>query len=171
MFLDLINLNKIRRAILYLFVIGVTMWLQTMLLARLTILGVKPFFVPVVAVAIGLWEGGVWGCLLGLITGLSCDLALNESVVTFLVLFSAYGFFSGVLAEHVINRRFLSYLILAVLALLLTALIQIVPHWIFRGVSLNLLLPIALLQTLWSIPFAVPAYFACKAVSGKRRLS
>ena len=171
MFLDLINLNKIRRAILYLFVIGVTLWLQTMLLARLTVFGVKPFFVPVVAVAIGLWEGGVWGGVLGLLAGLACDFAMTESTVTFLVLFAIYGFVSGVLAEHVINRRFVSYLILSTLALLLTALVQIVPHWIFRGVSLGVLLPIALLQTLWSVPFAVPAYFACKRVSGKRRLS
>ena len=171
MFLDLINLNKIRRAILYLFVIGAALWLQTMLLSRLTIFGVKPFFLPVVAVAIGLWEGGVWGGVLGLILGLSSDLSLTESTVTFLVLFSVYGFLTGVLAEHVINRRFVSFLILAAAALLLTALVQIVPYWIFRGVSLELLLPIALLQTLWSVPFAVPAYFACKKISGKRRLS
>lgn len=170
MFLDLINIKKVRKAILYLLAIGVTMWLQTMLLSRLSILGVKPFFVPALVTAIGLWEGGVWGCLLGLVTGLSCDLAMNESVVTFLVLFSVYGFAAGVLADHVINRRFVSYLLLAALALLLTALVQIVPHWIFRGVSLGVLMPIALLQALWSLPFAVPAYFVCKKISGKRRL-
>ena len=170
-FLDLINLNKIRKAILYLFVIGVAMWLQTMLLARLEILGVRPFFLPAVVAAIGLWEGGVWGCMLGLCAGLSCDLALTESTVMFLLLFSGYGFVSGLLADHVINRRFVSYMILAALALLFTALVQIVPIWIFRGVPLGTLQPIALLQALWSLPFAVPSYFVCKAISGKRRLS
>ena len=171
MFLDLINIQKVRRAILYLLVIALTVWMQFSLLPDLRILGVKPFFAPVVAVAIGLWEGGVWGGVLGLLTGLSCDLALNESTVTFLILFAAFGFFAGVLGSYVINRRFFSFLLLSAAALLLTALVQAAPFWLFRGVSLDALLPIALLQTLWSVPFAVPAYYLCKKISGKRRIN
>ena len=171
MLLDLINIQKVRRAILYLLVIALTVWTQFSLLPELRILGVKPFFVPVVVVAIGLWEGGVWGGVLGLRTGLCCDLAMNESTVTFLILFTACGFFAGVLGSSVINRRFFSFLLLSAAALLLTALVQIAPFWLFRGVSLNALLPIALLQSLWSLPFAAPAYYLCKKISGKRRIN
>ena len=171
MFLDLINLDKIRRAVLYLFCIIVALWLQTMVFSRIAPLGVKPFFLPVVIVAIGLWESGVWGAVLGLIAGLYTDMAMVESTVTFLILFSLYGFVSGVLGEFVINRRFVSYMILAALALLSTAACQVIPLWIFRGAALENLLPIALLQSAWGYPLAVPAYFAAKAISGRRRLS
>lgn len=170
MFLDLINLDKIRRAVLYLISIIVALWLQTMVFSRIAPLGVKPFFLPVVIVAVGLWESGVWGAVLGLITGVYTDMAMTGSTVTFLVAFSFFGFVSGVLGEFVINRRFVSYMILAALALLAAAACQIVPLWIFRGAALRALLPVALLQCAWGFPFAVPAYFAAKAISGRRRL-
>lgn len=171
MLLDLINLEKIRRAVLYIICIAISLWLQMMVFSRVTILGVKPFFLPVVVIAIGLWEGGVWGGALGLATGLYADLAMAESTVTFLVLFAFFGFFSGVLGEFVINRRFVSYMILAALSLLFAAACQIVPLWIFKGAALGGLLPVALLQSAWGYPLAVPAYFAAKAISGRRRLS
>ena len=169
-FLDLINLEKIRKAILYLFCIAVTLWLQTSVFSRIAPLGVKPMFAPVIVVAIGLWEGGVWGGVLGLVTGLYCDMAYAGSTALFLVLFAAFGFFAGVLADFLINRRFVSYLIVTAAALLLTAAFQILPLWIFRGTALAVLAPVAGLQAAWSLPFAVPAYLAAKAISGRARL-
>ena len=73
-FLDLINLTKIRRAILYGFCILVAFWLQFAVFSRVTLPGrVKPFFIPVLVSAIGLWEGGVWGGAFGLAAGVYCD--------------------------------------------------------------------------------------------------
>lgn len=169
-FLDLIDLDKIRKAILYLLCIAVTLWLQTAVFSRIAVLGVKPMFVPVIVVAIGLWEGGVWGAVLGLVTGVFCDMAYTGVTALFLVLFAAYGFFSGVLAIYFINRRFVAYLILAAAALALTAAVQIVPLWFFRGASPGGLFPVAGLQAAWSLPFAVPAYFAAKAISGRAKI-
>ena len=54
-------------------------------------------------------------------------------------------------------------------ALLITALCQIVPLWIFHGTALGALLRTALLQALWSLPFAVPVYFVAKRIAGKVR--
>lgn len=169
--LDLINLNKIRKAILYAFLIAVTMWLQMDVFSRWMLPGgVKPFFVPAAVTAIGLWEGGVWGGLFGLLAGLYCDMNMMESTVTFLILFAVLGFFSGVLADFLINRRFVAYLLVTAAALLLTAGCQIVPLWVFRGAALRLLLPAAGLQAAWSLPFAVPAYLVAKAISGRARM-
>lgn len=168
-FLDLINLKKLRRAALYLLFLAGALWLQFSVLARLDILGAGPFLLPAAVVAIGMWEGGVWGGVLGLLAGFCCDLAMTESTVTFLILFSVYGFAGGVLADYFVNRRLLSCLILSALAMLLTALVQILPLWVFHGVGLDVLLPYALLQTLWSLPFAFPAFFLCRAVSGRDR--
>ena len=165
-FLDLINLQKIRRVILYIFCVGVAFWLQFAVFSRLALPGnVKPFFVPAVVTAIGLWEGGVWGGVFGLGAGLYCDGNFAGSTVTFLLLFTAVGFFSGVLADYVINRRFVAYLLLSLAALALTALVQILPLWIFYGSSPGELLPVGGLQALWSWPFSVPAYFAVRAVA------
>ena len=167
--LELINLRKARKAILYLLLIVVALWLQTMVLSRVNLLGAKPFFLPVLAVAFGLFEGGVWGGMLGLAAGIGCMLSLAGSPVLFLVLLPVFGFLSGLLAEFLINRRFLSYLLLSALALLVTSLLQALPLWLFRGAELSPLARVALLQALWSLPLAVPTYFVVKLLAGRER--
>ena len=164
-FLEWFDLGKIRKIILYLFLILGSLWLQTGFFSRIAPLGVKPFFLPVVAVAIGLWEGGVWGGILGLLTGLLCDLNLIESTVTYLILFAVFGFAAGLLGQFFINRRFFAAMLLSAAALIISIVCQIVPLWIFRSVSLWSLLPVILLQFLWSVPFAIPIYFAAKKIS------
>ena len=166
---ELINLRKIRKAVLYIFCIIAALWLQTMVLSRGGPLGVKPFFIPALAVAVGMFEGGVWGGMLGLVAGIGCDLGFSESTVLFMVLFSAFGFFSGLLTEFFINRRFTAWLLLSVLALLVTAFCQIVPLWIFRGASFRHLAVIGLLQCAWSLPFAGLAYLVVKFIAGRER--
>ena len=167
--LELINLRKTRKAILYLLLIVAALWLQTMVFSRLQLLGVKPFFLPALIVAFGLFEGGVWGGMLGLAAGLGCLLSMAGSPVLFLVLLPAFGFLSGMLADFLINRRFYSYLLLAAVALLLTAALQAAPLWIFRGAEPRPLFPVAGLQALWSLPFAVPSYFVARALAGHQR--
>lgn len=165
--LELINIRKVRKALLYLLGIILALWLQTMVFSRLTLFGTKPMFIPALVVAIGMFEGGAWGGLLGLAAGIYCDICYSDSTVLFLVLFAALGFLSGLLTEFFINRRFLSYLVLAVLALLLTAFCQIAPLWIFKGVALRPLAVTALLQSALSLPFAVVIYFVIKALTGR----
>ena len=166
---ELINLRKARKAILYLLCIIVALWLQTMVFSRIALLGAKPFFLPALIVAIGLFEGGVWGGMLGLAAGIGCTLSLAGSPVLFLVLLPVFGFLSGLLADYLINRRFVACLLLAALALLLAALLQALPHWIFRGAEPRALFTVAALQAAWSLPFAVPAYFTAKALAGHER--
>lgn len=167
--LDLINLQKIKKAILYLLCAAIALWLQMDVFSRVAPMDVKPFFIPVIPAIIGLWEGGVWGGIFGLLTGLYCDMNYAESTVRFLILFSAFGFFAGVLGEYFINRRFFASMLLSAGALAVTTVFQIVPLWIFRGVPLATLLPVAGLQALWSLPFAVPAYLAIKSISGRAK--
>ena len=103
-FLELINLRKARKAIAYLVLIVVTIWLQTMVFSRVRLLNTVPFFVPALIVAIGMFEGGVWGGMLGLAAGLGCMLSMAGSPVLFLVLLPVFGFLSGLLADFLINR-------------------------------------------------------------------
>jgi cell shape-determining protein MreD len=164
-FYDLINLKKIRRALMYALCLLITMTVQGSLLSRISILGAKPMIVPVIVVAMGLFEGGLWGGVFGLIAGVLCDLASSDTVVTFTIVLAAEGFLAGLMGHTLINRRCLSCVILCVLGLLLLAVCQIVPLWIYKGASIAALGSTALLQTAWSAPFSVPAYLACKAVA------
>ncbi len=166
---ELIDFKKIRKGLWYILCVIVTISLQNLLFSRIAIFGVRPYFVPVIVIAIGIFEGGVWGALMGLITGYFCDMTLVDNTALFMVLFAILGFAAGFMTEFLINRRFFSFLVLAVAALLISALCQIVPLWIFRSTPLGQLLPTLLLQVLWSVPFAVPAYFAVKAVSIRRK--
>ena len=142
-FLDLINLKKIRRAVICVLCIIAALWIQIMVLARVDIAGAKPMILP----------------------GLLYDRCCVGSAALYLVLFAAFGFFAGVLAEYLLNRRFLSFFILSAAALVVTALCQIIPMWLFHDAMLGPLLAIGAKQTLWSLPLTVPVYFAAKGIS------
>ena len=166
---DLISLRKFRRAILYLICVAAAVWLQTMVLSRAEVLGAKPFFIPALAVAIGMFEGGVWGGVLGLLAGVACDWSFSGSTVLFMILFTVFGFLSGMLAEFFITRSFFACMLLSVLALAVTALCQVVPLWIFRGTAPEALFPVAGLQVLWSLPFAALSFPVVKRIAGRDR--
>ena len=59
--------------------------------------------------------------------------------------------------------------LLGALALALTAALQALPLWIFRGAAPEPLFRVAALQTAWSLPFLIPAYFLAKALAGHER--
>ena len=167
---DLINLSKIRRALLYGFCLLIVLTVQNNVLSRIAPLGVKAMVVPCFVVGVGMFEGGLWGGVFGIITGILCDMGSSGTTVMYLLVFAVEGFASGMLAELFVNRRLYSYMILSVGALLFLALCQTVPLWIYAGTSLGALARVGLLQALWTLPLAVPCYFACRAV-GRRRVT
>ena len=169
MLLDLINFEKLKRALLYLAVVLVVMALQTLLFARLRPLGVAAMFVPAVVTAIALFEGGVWGSAFGLVTGVLCALRYSGTVLLFPILFSVIGFFSGLLAQYVMNRRFFSYFALSVAAFVLTAFCQMFRPLFFLGAPAPAVLRVGLFQVLWSLPFPFLIYFPVKNI-GRRAL-
>ncbi len=168
-FIELIDFKKIRKALWYLLCVIIAISLQNLLFSRVALFGVHPLFIPVVVIAFGVFEGAVWGASLGLITGYFCDITMLDSTALFMVLFALMGFAAGFLTEFLINRRFFSYFVLAVAALIITVICQVVPLWIFKGTPIFHLLPTMILQVLWSAPFTFPAYFAVKAVSIRRK--
>lgn len=164
MLLDLINFEKLRRVILHLAVILVVLGLQTLLFSRVQPLGVKPMFVPAVVVAIGLFEGGVWGGTLGLVTGILCGMRYSGNLVLFAVLFAVIGFLVGLLSQFFVNKRFFSYYMLCIAAFVLTAFCQMFPLLVYYNAEPRLLLRTALLQVLWSLPFPALIYFPIKNI-------
>lgn len=170
MLLDFINIAKIRKAILCFLVLLGVLLLQDIVLSRIEIFGVRPMIIPIAAASIGYFNGGVWGGVFGILAGLSADASLNGSSVMMTVLFPAIGFFAGALPMFLISRRFLSFFLVNLGALLLTAFFQMFRFLVFTDTAAGPLLLTLALQTLWSAPFIFVVYYPCRAIA-RRDLS
>lgn len=166
MLLDMINIQRLRRAIVYGGFLLLVLFIQNVLLARVSILGVHPFILPLAVVAVSFFEGGIWGGIFGLFLGLFADMHFNGPVVLLTAAFPAIGFFSGALASFLVNRRFFSYFFTGLAALVLTALCQAIPIIAVGGTRLLPVLVVAGLQTLWSLPFTLLFFGPCRRLSG-----
>lgn len=164
--LDLINLAKIRKAVLCGLLLLAIVLCQDIILARVRIFGVRPFITPLAAVAVGFFNGGVWGAVYGLIAGILADHSLNGPKVMLTVLFPIIGFFSGALPMYFMSRRFASFMFLSLGALFLTAVCQMFRYLVFTGTEILPLLLTAGLQIILSLPFVAAVYHSFKAASG-----
>lgn len=158
MFADIIDLKKLRLALVYILCLLVLLFFQDAVFARLGLMGVKMLFIPAACVAVSLFEGGFRGGLFGLLAGVLCDLTFPENTLLFTVLFPAVGFVSGLAAEFWLSRSFTAYLTTAGAALLFTALAQMVRVILVEPGSLPACLLTALLQAVWSMPMAAVCY-------------
>ena len=165
---DLINMDKLRRGLIYAVYMLLVLLLQNAVFSRIVIFGTKAMLVPAAVVAVGMFEGGVWGAVFGLFTGLLCDKTFGATPL-FTALFPVIGFFSGVLSRYFVNKRFFAYLFVSMAAFVLTALCQLFPLLVFIGQDAAALFKTALLQVLISLPLAAPLYFPCRAVGTHRR--
>ena len=154
--LSKINIRKVLRYAVYMLV---ALIVQNILFTQLRIAGVCPMVLPAVAVAMGMFEGATWGPVFSLIMGIFADMAYVENTVLFTILFPAISFAAAFIAQYFINKRFFAFMGASLLALLVTAVVQMLKTAAgdtFSGVMLNTVL----LQTLWSLPPAILAYFA-----------
>lgn len=179
MLLDLIDLSKLRRAIVYGVLLTVVFILQDLILSRIAPFGVKPLLIPAVVAAVGLFEGGVWGGFVGLAAGYFADMS-TQHVVMFTILMPAVGFFAGVLGKYMLHRGFMSFVALALLALAVTAFCQMFRFLFLLDEDartfLRLYLPgreswpvwrMALAQTALSLVWSLPLYFPCKIIAAR----
>ncbi len=165
MLLDMINIEKVRRAIVYFGVLLVVLLVQNALLSRIAPLGVFAFIAPIAVVAVGYFEGGVWGAVFGLFLGLFSDMSLNDAPLLLTVLFPVIGLLSGALAMFFVNKRFFSFFFVSLAALLLVAACQMLRFIAAGGTELWPVIAVAGLQTLWSLPFTVVIYYPCRKLS------
>ena len=154
-FLEKINVGKVLRYAIYLVVL---LAIQNIIFTQLRIFGVCPMFLPAAAVAMGMFEGATWGPLFSLVLGIFADMAFVENTIFFTLVFPAISFASAFISNFFINRRFFAYMGAATLGLLATAGGQLLKTAASDTFSM-VMVTTALLQTAWSIPFAILAYF------------
>ena len=157
MWADLINKEKIHRVLWCALYMAVTVALQTTVFAHIALFGV-----------VGMFEGGTWGAVFGLVTGYFCAMGYPETGLLFAVLFALIGFGAGMLAAYLINNGIFPFLVTCLAAFLLTAFCQMFRLWIFHGASFWRLLAVALGQSVFSLPFAVPYYYISRAFHRRR---
>lgn len=150
-----INVKRLLKYALYMFLSLVA---QNMLFTQIRPFGVCPMVLPAVAVAVGMFEGATWGAVFSLIMGIFADMAFIENTVTFTILFPALSFAAGFVSLFYINRRFFAFMGVTLAALLVTGVVQMLKT-AAMDVWAGSMITTVLLQTLWSLPPAVLAYF------------
>ena len=165
MLYDLIDLSKLRRAIMYALLLAVLFIVQDLILSHITVFGVRAMLIPAAVVAVGLFDGGLWGGFVGLAAGYFCDMGYAEHVVLFAVLFACIGFSSGVLGKFLFHKGFLSYVVLCAVALAVVTFCQMFRFLFFTDTNTAAVWRTGLIQLLWSLPWAVPIYFPCKSIA------
>ena len=158
MWADLINKDKVHRALWCALYMAVTLLLQNTVFAHIALFGVRAMFVPAVVVAVDEFKGGHLAPEVGLVAGYFGAMGYPGTGMLFAVLFAVIGFGSGMLADYLINNSLLPFLVTCLAAFLLTAFCQMFRLWIFHGASFWRLLAVALGQSVFSLPLAVPYY-------------
>ena len=169
MLLDLIDLSRLRRAIIYALLLLVLFVLQDLLISHIRILGVRAMLIPSAVVAIGLLDDGAWGGFTGLAAGFFSDLGCADQTVLFTILFAAIGFFSGVLGKYLMRKGLLSYLVLVLLSMAAVTFCQMFGFLFFTDTDSAAVLRTGLIQLLYSEAWAVPVYYLCRAAAGGRK--
>lgn len=147
----------IRRIVQYALYLFLALVMQNMLFTQLRPLGICPMWLPAVAASVGMFAGPAGGVAFGLILGIFADMAFTETTVLFTILFPVIAFGTAFVSQFFINRRFFAFLLLALGAELITAMIQMLATLVGDAWSTELI-KTALIQTVWSMPFAALAY-------------
>lgn len=150
--LNRIDFKKLRIFLEYAVYLLLAMLLQGLLFSRLSIFGVKGFVLPAAVVAAGMFLGGVRGAVFGICLGLVTDMSYTESSFMYTIVFALIGFGAGFASEFYINKSFLVFMVMSVIAVLLSGLAQYLAAVIFGGAELVQGIVTVLLQTALSIP-------------------
>ena len=156
--------NRARRGVFFVLLLLLFILLQDVVLSHIALLGVRAMFLPALVVAVGHFEGGWRGVLFGLLAGIISDLSGTDPRLLFTLLYPVMGFVVGFLSEFLINRRLYAYCFSAVLCLFIAAFAQMF-HLLMAHPDVSAALwRTCILQTLWSVPYIFPAYYACEAL-------
>lgn len=145
----------------YIFLIYV---LQAGVFSRLPLLGLVPLLLPVSVAGIAMTEGLDAGGICGIFAGMLCDVAFNQPTMVYTIALTIVGLGIGYLSETVFARSFVSYLAANAIALIFVSIIQGFSLVFFRGQSVMPVMLSAVFQTVYSLVYSVPLYFAAKAL-------
>ncbi len=154
-FFEKINIRKLLKYLLFLFL---SLVCQNTIFTQLRIFGTCPLLLPSVAVAVGMFEGPVFGAYFSLLLGIFGDMAFIEQDVLFTIVLPCLSFAAAFMSQYFINRRLFAYMGMALAAAVITAGVQMLMTIAKDSFSLSMISTVAI-QSLWSMPFALLVYF------------
>lgn len=140
---------------------------QGMIFPYLRLAGLSPLLLPLVSTGVAVYEGRFAGGITGIFAGILCDISFNEPVGVFTILLTFSGLVVGVIADTVVTRTFVTYIMFCAGILVVSAFVQMFPLVFFEGIPPGQLMATALWQTVYSLVFAIPIWFCVRAL-GKR---
>ena len=129
--------------------------------------GFVPLLLPIVSTGVSVYEGRYMGGIVGIFAGILCDVSFNEPAGVFTILLTVAGLLTGALADTVMTRSFMTFILCCAAVLLLSVSIQIFPLVFLKNIPIQPLVPAALRQTGYSLICAIPFWFLVRAL-GKR---
>ncbi|MBQ4369705.1 MAG: hypothetical protein II784_01755 [Oscillospiraceae bacterium] len=158
-----------KKIILYAVLLIVISLLQGSVFTYVKLFGAKPLFLPLAAVAFGLFEGSLWGGLLGLAAGIFCDFIVGDTLVLFTVLLPLLGFACGLLSEYILARGFPSFCVCALISIFLCGFLQAFKYYAFTDIPFWPITAVILLQAAASAVFIIPVYWAVRFISRRSK--
>ena len=140
---------------------------QSMIFPYLRLAGLAPLLLPIVSTGVAVYEGRYTGGIVGLFAGILCDISFHQPAGVFTVLLTLTGLLIGTLADTIITRGFVTFFLSCLTVLAVSVFVQMFPLVFFEDVPPRLLWSTALWQTVYSLIFALPIWFAVRAL-GKR---
>ena len=163
------NGAKIIKALLYVPYLLIAYLLQATVFTHLPVFGIMPLILPVAVVGVAVNEGSVAGGIFGIFAGILCDVALNEPVMSFVVMLPIVGLVVGILAETMLSGGFPSLVLCSFGALIFCAIFQMAPLLLYEGAGFGALIATMIKQTVYSIFFTIPVFYASRAISRTKR--
>jgi uncharacterized membrane protein len=123
-------------------------------------LGAVPGLLPTLAVAVGILEGAAAGAGFGLAAGVMQAAATHGSF-GWVVVLAAAGWLCGLLAQYVLRRDIVGYLLACLVAGLLREGLEVGLRLLVGTAELSVLLQVAIPEYVWTIVFSIPVYGMC----------
>ena len=161
--------QTVRTVIIYAVFLIIVYILQAEVFTRIRILGCIPALLPLAAVGVAMLEGSGRGGVFGLFAGILCDVSFNQPAALMTLTLTLVGWIVGRLAETVVRRGFLAFIVVSFCALLLVSFVQMFGQLFFEHAPAGALLKTALGQTLVTLIFTLPMYPVLKYLSKKTR--
>ena len=130
--------------------------------------GAVPLLLVVAAAGLGHFTDSGKGAVIGLCCGILCDVSLGRATVVYTVTLCVIGLVLGYLGETILSRRFPSYLICCLGALIVVSFVQMFSLLFFDGIPFTKLVLTALMQVVTSMVCAVLLYPIIKKMSYRR---
>lgn len=121
-----------------------------------------PLILVSASMGIALMEGSFPGTVFGLFAGILTDVSLTQPVMTFTLLLPLLGLFVGWLGENIFAPNFPSYLLFSLIALAISAFVQMFSLMFFSSTPSIRLLWTGLAQTVTGFIAALPLFPVCK---------